>query len=106
MKVGFHLEEPDVDVRLRGVNAPEFHSADPTARDAAEKAKAYVHDALSSATEIRLQTYAEDHFGRWIGNIWYQDAGGTWHHLNQNLLDLGLARPFMGAVDPTIAPSS
>lgn len=97
IEVGFGLEKPDVDIRLRGINAPELHGPD---HDAAEKAKAYVENALSNATLIRVQTYAHDDFGRWIGTIWYQADNG-WHLLNQELLDRGLATPYMGPVDPT-----
>lgn len=101
VEVGFGLDEPDVDVRLRGLNAPEIRGVDDTTKIAGLKARTYVDNALSSVDEIRLQTYAKDDFGRWIGNLWYHHAG-QWHHLNQELLDRDLAVPYMGPVDPTI----
>ena len=80
-------------LRFYGVNAPELHSHAPDVRAVAQKAKAFVSNALHLANRILIQTIKDKtgKYGRMLAKIWYLDPDGNWHYLNQELVDQHLA---------------
>ncbi|CDQ21716.1 thermonuclease family protein [Halobacillus karajensis] len=79
--LGMNVKLCDVHFRLIGVDTPErgqnlFYEATERASE------------LIDQTEVLVETYAEDAFGRWLVNVYIDYEGDT---LNQLLLDEGLA---------------
>lgn len=77
-------------LRLLRIDAPEMHDKDASIRLRANEAKAYLWQQLSSASELVLCTGKTDSFGRWLSEVWVDGV-----NVNQRLLDLGLAQPFV-----------
>lgn len=83
-------------VRLYGVDTPELGAAD------GFRAALYAAAQLEAARRIELEpeprkhrawgrTLVLDKYGRVLGWVWYEDAQGREHLLNEDLLRLGLA---------------
>ena len=80
-------------LRLRGIDAPELYSKK------GQKAKEFVEGALSKVSFIIIKSYSLDKYGRPLSDLFYLEGEpdpqkvlerGTF--LNQQLLDLGLAK--------------
>lgn len=98
LDLGHYVWRKHVDLRLRGVNAPEMHGS---SKSAGEKSKAFVQKTLRGARGIIIQTFKDQtgKYGRLLADVWYRlPDGATWRLLNQELLDQGLAVPFEGPV--------
>lgn len=88
-----------IDVRLKGIDTPEIRGA---SREAGLKAKSFTEQALPPGATVMVNTYKAEKYGRFLADIWYlpgtadlkqiQEMG---RHLNQELLDHGLAVPYM-----------
>jgi micrococcal nuclease len=88
-----------IDVRLKGINTPELRG--PT-RKAGLTAKAYVVEALPVVSLVVVRTFKAEKYGRYLADVYYRPGATTRQeimekprHLNQELLDQGLAKPFM-----------
>lgn len=79
--------------RLAGINAPELNAKDPALRARALEAKQYLIDKLPSGMEIRVCSRELDKYGRPVVDIYYGD--GFANHINQELLDKGLADKYV-----------
>jgi endonuclease YncB( thermonuclease family) len=86
-------------VRLKGVNTPELHGAE---REAGLKAKAFVEQALPVGALVLLTTYKAEKYGRYLADVRYLPGAKTRDEirasgrlLNQELIDKGLAVPYM-----------
>ena len=75
--------------RFAGLNAPEITSPDPITHVKALEAKQYVIDALPVNTKIKIISRELDKYGRPVIDIYY--GFNFEKHLNQELLDKGLA---------------
>jgi micrococcal nuclease len=75
--------------RFFGINTPERGQV------GYQEAKDYVKSKILDK-DILIETYKSDAFGRFLADIFYTGDDGELHHLNQELLDLGLAIPFKG----------
>ena len=87
------------DVRLIGVNTPETVGA---TKEAGLKSKAYVEQALPKDSLVYVITYKAEKYGRYLADIYYlpgatevEQIKASGRHLNKELLDKGLAVPFM-----------
>lgn len=96
--LGFYVRMM-LDIRLKGVNTPEIRGA---SRQAGLEAKAYVEKALPVGSLVVVNTYKVERFGRYLADVYYRPGAATRdeilaqpQHLNQELLDKGLAVPFM-----------
>jgi micrococcal nuclease len=96
--LGFYIRLT-LDVRLKGLNTPEIRGPE---REAGLKAKAFVEQALPVGALAVLKTYKEEKYGRYLADVWYLPGAKTrdeirakGRSLNQELLDQGLAVPFM-----------
>lgn len=78
-------------VRLLGVDTPEIKGE---TRDLGLVSKAYVEEALGHATDMYVHTEKGDSFGRWLAELHYEYLG-EWNYLNVELLDKGLAAPYV-----------
>lgn len=82
-------------VRLEGIDTPELNAADPAARARAQEAQLTVHQLLTAAARILVQTRSLDKYGRWLGGIWFQPVEDSeWFDLGAVLLAGGLADPY------------
>ena len=75
--------------RFASINAPELTSIDPVVRAKALEAKQYVIEALPLNTKIKIISRELDKYGRPVIDIYY--GTNFEKHLNQELLDKGLA---------------
>jgi len=94
-------------VCLLGVDTPELHSPDSFERAKAVEAKEWmramlkpmqVRDvALLRMWPLKIVTQKDpDNFGRWLADIWtYLGEPAEEVHVNQRLLEMGLASPYL-----------
>ena len=79
--------------RLAGINTPELTAVDEAVRAKANEAKQYVASKLVSSLGAPVQIYiiskTLDNYGRPLVDVYY--GPGFSQHLNQELLDKGLA---------------
>jgi micrococcal nuclease len=85
--VGFHLTTVQR-MRFLDINTPE------RGKPGYQEAKDYTKNAILGK-DVIVQTYKDDAFGRYLAHIYYIGEDGAIHNLNQELLDLGLAVPFV-----------
>ena len=88
-----------IDVRLKGLNTPEIRGP---SREAGLKSKAYVEQALPVGSLVVINTYKAEKYGRYLADVFYRPGATSRnevlaepHHLNKELLEKGLAVPFM-----------
>lgn len=89
--LGFGVWLHEKRFRLLGIDAPEMRLAE---RPAGAKSKAWLHDRLSNAETIVIQSFdakkvGRDSFGRWLVVIY---ADGV--NVCEEMLKLGLAEPW------------
>lgn len=86
-------------LRLYGVDTPELRPRRGTEEErvaekvAARKAKDHVVEMIEGK-KVRIQTYKADNFGRYLADVWFELPEGGEVHLNQDLLDRGLAEVY------------
>jgi len=81
-------------LRLLGVNAPELRAREPAEREAAQLAKAHLMQRLPATPgrwSVLIRTSKADAFGRYLADIWAGPSDIPAHHVNAELLSLGLA---------------
>jgi micrococcal nuclease len=95
--LGFYLAA-NFKFRLAGINTPELRGEE---REKGLEAKQFVMDVLCGNTEcqppkeITIKTSKAGKYGRWLADIYYQPANSVdTIHLNQALLDKGLAKHY------------
>ena len=84
--VGFHLTTTQR-LRLIGIDTPEHD--EPGYREATEFTASCI-----LGREIYIETYKTDAFGRYLADVYFYDEKGNERHLNQLLLEKGLAKVF------------
>ena len=91
--LGFGFVQRNQEFRFTGINAPEIHG--PSAAEGL-KSKQYVSD-LITGKEIVIVTKkdSKEKWGRFLAEIFYLDSTGNYVSLNKELVDKGLAVPFM-----------
>lgn len=96
--LGFSVSVTEI-LRLYGINAPELRG---DTHDAAVKSRDYVINRLNEAKKIEILTFRVDgyktkhgKYGRYLAEVYVDDV-----MLNQELLDKGLAVPYMGHLVP------
>jgi micrococcal nuclease len=98
LDLGFRVRF-ETQLRLKGLNTPETRG--PT-REAGLRSKAYVEQALPVGALIIVHTFKVEKYGRYLARVIYAPGAKTRdeilanpHDLNRELLDRGLAVPFM-----------
>jgi micrococcal nuclease len=78
--------------RLFGINTPELNSKDQTERARAIQAKDFVSDRiLKQRITVNSHKDKTEKYGRYLASIYYQDEDSSWHCLNDDLVEAGLA---------------
>ncbi len=92
--LGFFLRQK-MNLRLWRVNTPEIRGAE---REAGLRAKQFVAEALPPGSVAVIKTYKIEKYGRFLADVYYlpgsEDSDqilARGIHLNQELLDKGLA---------------
>ena len=82
-------------VRFYGINAPETRTRDKVEKAAGLKAKAFVIGWFKRSEEIVVRTHKDKRgkFGRMLGEFFIP---GREESLNQEMVRLGLAKPYFG----------
>lgn len=74
-------------IRLAGINTEELRSTDPSLKDLAIRAKEWL--AVSVGSECIVKSYKTDKYGRYLADVYIGQS-----HLNNALLEHGLAKPY------------
>lgn len=85
----------EVTFRLANINTPELHGSDKVATKRAKEAKAEV-ERLCALGMLRVLSYKPDKYGRWLADVFVTPANGKEIHINQALVEKGLALPWDG----------
>lgn len=88
-RLGFNITR-EVDVRMLGINAPELHGA--TNQEGAAS-KAYLVSLLAAGTQLTVQTYATEKYGRYLAQVWVM-VNDVWVNINQRMIEDGYAAVF------------
>ena len=97
----FKVYHADLHFRLVGINTPELKDPDPKVRTAANKAKKFLSDSILGkdimVKTVKTRSTGEklDKYGRYLATIYITDAAGAQININQKMVELGLAIPFM-----------
>lgn len=88
--------------RLLGINAPELHADDPAEREKAIAARDALRGMVLVPQGIVVQTKRDqthpdstDKYGRYLADIFVEQADGTRRHVNSDMIDGGFAVPYM-----------
>lgn len=96
LDLGFHIKKFDISCRLHGINCSELKGL---TYDKGLQAKIYVRSRLESAdTEIVVKSIKDSSckYGRPLVILYYKTIGDPeFKNLNQELLDQGLAEPYI-----------
>ena len=94
VELGFFLRQ-HMKLRLAGINTPEIRGSE---REAGLQAKVFVERAIPVGTRVVIKTSKLGKYGRYIADVYYsadtEDPHKILHHghhLNQDLLNAGLA---------------
>ncbi len=79
-----------VSCRMKHINADELRSTDPLTRAMAQKARDYLIKRLPKGTSVYIISRNLDKYGRPEIDLFLNDT-----NINQEMLDKGLAVPFM-----------
>ena len=91
--LGFNFGARKMEFRLAQINTPELKGNTRTAGLASKK---YVEDTiLNKEVCILTKKDTKEKFGRYLAEVFYQAASGNYVSLNKELVDKGLAVPFM-----------
>jgi endonuclease YncB( thermonuclease family) len=83
-----------VNVRLLGYDTPERNRGSVYEKQQAQAARAFTVGFLATERTLWIRTEKDpDDFGRWLGDIWYEDSTGE-HHLGPALEQIQLATPW------------
>jgi endonuclease YncB( thermonuclease family) len=84
--------------RLYGVNTPETNSKDPVVRAEAYKSRDWVRTQILGKHVFYQSMGYEDKYGRILPVVWLVETefGDVSKSINKQLIDLGLAIPYMG----------
>jgi micrococcal nuclease len=89
---GFNIAQRKMEFRLAGINTPEIRGE---RREAGLKSKDFVTEKiLDKEVIIITKKDAKEKFGRYLAWIYYQE-NAEWVCINNKLIDLGLAEPYM-----------
>ena len=96
MDCGFEIKKKER-IRLAGIDCPEIVT------DEGKEAAEYVRNQLARVPFVMLRTTKVDNNGRFLGHVFYSlddtmekdDIYTGGRYLNQELLDKGLARPYV-----------
>lgn len=96
--LGFQIRMT-IETRFKGINTPETRGP---SRAEGLKSKAFVETALPVGSLVILNTYKAEKYGRYLADIYYLPGATTREAilangilLNKELLEKGLAVPFM-----------
>ena len=92
--LGFGITRRDT-LRLKGINAPELHAADPKPGIAA---KEYLAKLLSIFPTVTIRTHkdASEKYGRLLAEIWIPGQHGEISSVNSEMVTAGHAKPYDG----------
>lgn len=86
-----------IPVRVLGIDAPEKRARDKCERELAEKAREFVHKALSNALQIELRNLQRDKYFRILADVFVDGS-----HLGSELIRKRLAVAYDGDTKPII----
>lgn len=85
----------EVTFRFAGIDSPEIHGTDKSQVKAGNAALAETKRLLSLGP-IRLVSYKQDKYGRWLADVFVTPPGGEEIWVNKSLLDGKFALPYGG----------
>ena len=95
ISLGFHVTMTDIKVRLIGIDTPEIRTKDLNEKKEGYKAKNRLLELVENK-EIYIKVLKKGKFGRWVSKIYLTENDCLEDNtINQQLIDEGLAKPFM-----------
>lgn len=93
--LGFYMVQRKVKVRLYGINTAELRGGTEETKQAAVQARDYLRKCVLNQ-EVLLKSCGKGKYGRWLCEIFVVDPQtGEKTNVNQKLIELGLAVPYM-----------
>jgi micrococcal nuclease len=90
--LGFNITQKKMEFRFAGINTPELRGEN---REAGLLAKEYVAQRiLDKEIMVLTKKDTKEKFGRYLAWVYY-NVDGEWVCLNEELIEQGLAIPFM-----------
>jgi len=91
--LGFNIGNKKMEFRLAKINTPEIRGA---TREAGLTSKKYTEDKVFGKEVIVVtKKDRKEKYGRYLAEIFYKDDTGNYVSLNDDLVQKGLAVPFM-----------
>lgn len=91
--LGFNSVNKKMEFRLAKINTPEIKGA---TREAGLTSKVYVEEKIMGKEVIIVtKKDTKEKYGRYLAEVFYKDETGTYVSLNDELVQKGLAVPFM-----------
>lgn len=91
--LGFNVGNKKMEFRLAKINTPEIKGS---TREAGLTSKKYVEDKIMGKEVIIVtKKDTKEKYGRYLAEIFYKDETGNFVSLNAELVQKGLAVPFM-----------
>lgn len=87
--LGFYMTW-ETNIRFYGINSDELKSDDPTLKESALKAKAYLETILKPGDKVRISSKSLDKYKRPIATIYKNGA-----NINEQMVSNGHAKPYM-----------
>ncbi len=84
--------------RLYGVDTPEVNDKDPEVKAKAYEARDWLREQIEGKEIFIVSLQEDEKYGRLLVIIWtnIEDAGDNAKSINKQMIDLGLAKPYMG----------
>ena len=91
--LGFNIGNKKMEFRLAKINTPETKGA---TREAGLTSKKYTEDKIMGKEVIIVtKKDTKEKYGRYLAEVFYKDETGNYVSLNDELVQKGLAVPFM-----------
>jgi micrococcal nuclease len=91
--LGFNSVNKKMEFRLAKINTPEIKGA---TREAGLTSKVYVEEKIMGKEVIIVtKKDSKEKYGRYLAEVFYKDGSGAYVSLNDELVQKGLAVPFM-----------
>lgn len=96
--LGFDIHY-EVRCRLSGIDGPEIRTRNLKEKEFGFEARDYLRERILNKKVI-LKSLGNCKFGRVLGEIYLEEPDGSIVYINQELIDVGYAKPYSGGKRP------
>lgn len=91
IQLGFYVIAHKVKLRLYGINTPEIRGGTAETKKAGVTSRDWLRDQILGK-EVIIKSFGKGKYGRWLVEIYLDEKESS---LNQQLIDKGLAKPYL-----------